>query len=246
MLSDEEMQALYSSKYFQGQVYLDYEKEQPALRRNFFGRLVELQKMYPRGSHLWEIGAAYGFFIDEAAKWFDAAGCDISEHAASQARKRGLQVITGDYLDMPAPPQPRDIVCLWDTIEHLRTPHLYLEKAAHELRSGGMLVFSTGDIASRIARWRGEKWRLIEPPIHLHYFCPASAMALLQRLGFRLPRICYHAFWRHADAVVFQLLANPPTRRTAPLYRCLKTAGLLEFYFPINTFDLMTVSAIKK
>ena len=43
MLSDEEMQALYASKYFQGQVYLDYEKEQPALRRNFIGRLVELQ-----------------------------------------------------------------------------------------------------------------------------------------------------------------------------------------------------------
>ena len=68
MLSDEEMQALYASKYFQGQVYLDYEKEQPALRRNFIGRLVELQKMYPRGSHLWEIGTAYGFFLDEAAK----------------------------------------------------------------------------------------------------------------------------------------------------------------------------------
>jgi len=46
------MRALYASKYFQGQVCLDYEKEQPALRRNFVGRLVDLQKMYPRGSHL--------------------------------------------------------------------------------------------------------------------------------------------------------------------------------------------------
>ncbi len=247
-LSDEELRQLYSATYFEGDEYLDYTLEKPALQRNFRARLRDLGKSRSPGKSLWEIGAAYGYFLEEArAAGFDVAGCDISEHAAAQARQRaGLDVRAVDYLTLPAPARPFDVVCLWDTVEHLAAPQLYLEKASAELRPGGAIALSTGDIGSRLARRRGEKWRLIHPPTHLHYFSAASMRRLLERLGFEDIRITYPPFWRSADAVAYRLFACPPGKPTSTLYRTAKALGLTRFTFPMNTFDLMTVTATRR
>lgn len=244
-LSDDELRALYSENYFLGEEYLDYEKEAPALRRNFRLRLRELTARAPGGS-LWEIGAAYGHFLKEAGQYYTAAGCDISEHAAARAREdRGQHVACGDYLALDVP-EAQDVVCLWDTVEHLAAPQQYLARAAGQLRPGGLLALSTGDIGAWLARFRGEKWRLIHPPTHLHYFTARSMRTLLERLGFTGIEIHYHAFWRSADAVAFRLLGHPPEKWSADIYRALSRTSLLDFSFPVNTFDLMTVYARKE
>jgi len=245
-LSDEEMHALYSEQYFKGAEYLDYEREAPALRRNFQRNLRRLRQRHPGGGRLWEIGAAYGYFLLEAQKDFEAAGCDIAREAVAHARDAfGLDVSFGDYLSLENNP-PYDVVCLWDTIEHLRAPERYLEKASQQLRPGGTLALSTGDIGSFCARLRGRNWRLIHPPTHLHYFTRQSMTTLLQHLGFKNIQFGYHASWRTADAVAYLTLAHPPGRRTAPLYALLRKFGLVSFSFPMNTFDLMTVYAEKE
>ncbi|MBX3178373.1 MAG: class I SAM-dependent methyltransferase [Candidatus Hydrogenedentes bacterium] len=243
-LSDEELRALYAENYFLGEEYLDYEKEAPALRRNFRLRLRELTARAPGGA-LWEIGSAYGNFLQEAREYYAVAGCDISDHAAARARDVfGQQVTCGDYLTLDIP-MGQDVVCLWDTIEHLAAPAPYLARAAEQLRPGGVLALSTGDIGAWLARVRGEKWRLIHPPTHLHYFTARSMRTLLARLGFVEVEVRHHAFWRSADAVAYRLIGHPPDRWTAGLYRLLNRAGALDFSFPVNTFDLMTVYARK-
>lgn len=248
-LSDDELAALYARDYFEGDEYLDYEMEAPALARNFRFRLRDLTRAVPSRGRLWEIGAAYGFFLQAARdEGFEASGCDISEHAAGIARDRfGLDVAAADYLSMPAPQIRHDAVCLWDTVEHLRDPHLYLAKAHAELREGGAIALSTGDIGSLNARLSGSRWRLIHPPTHLHYFTASSMATLLRRIGFRDVRVSHPAFWRSADAVAYRLMACPPGSKPirAAVYAKLKAWGLLGFFFPLNTGDLMSVTAIK-
>jgi SAM-dependent methyltransferase len=245
-LSDDELKALYSLNYFAGEEYLDYEMEKPALQNNFRRRLKHLRRLHPDGGHLMEIGCAYGYFLEVAKEHFEVSGCDIAVEATAAAREKlGLDVVTGDFLAMDPPERPHDLVCLWDTVEHLRDPELYLAKAARELRTGGTLVLSTGDIGALLPRIQGESWRLIHPPTHLHYFSAKSITRLLSGLGFSRVEVKYDAFWRSADAVAFRLLATPQTRATAGLYRLAKKLGLLGFYFPVNTGDLMTVIAHK-
>ena len=244
-LSDDELKELYSASYFQGAEYSDYGLEAPALRRNFAPRVRDLAKLYPKGARLWEIGAAYGFFLKEASTHFDVSGCDISEFAARYGREKfGLNLEAMDYLDY-ACEAPFDVICLWDVIEHLREPHEYLAKAASDLRPEGTIALSTGDIGSLMGRVGGRKWRLLHPPTHLHYFTARSMRTLLERLGLADIKIGYHAFWRSVDAVAYRLLAHPPGKRSARLYEVLQKAGLLSFAFPLNTFDLMTVYARK-
>ncbi len=247
-LSDEDLRQLYSAAYFEGDEYLDYTLEKTAPRRNFRARLRDLGRSHAPGKSIWEIGAAYGYFLEEArSAGFQVAGCDISEHAAAQARQRAsLDVRAVDYLTLPAPAEPFDIVCLWDTVEHLAAPQLYLEKAAAELRTGGTIALSTGDIGSLLARRRGEKWRLIHPPTHLHYFSSASMRRLLDRLGFENIRITHPPFWRSADAVAYRLFGHPPGKPSAFVYRIAHAIGITRFAFPVNTFDLMCVTATRR
>lgn len=235
--------ALYTTGYFKGGEYEDYEEEAQALRYNFRKRLADLKKRHPQGGTLWEIGCAYGFFLEAAQEFFDASGCDIAEDAvASGVADRGVKAQCVDYLQHDEGGD-YDVVCLWDTVEHLARPDLYLEKAYGALKEGGSLALSTGDIASLWARIRGRHWRLIHPPTHVHYFTPKSMETLLTRLGYKEITFQYPPFWRNINTTVVKLsqknkifsLFRPFTRYT-PLGR---------INFPLNLFDLMTVYAKK-
>jgi len=245
-LTDDEVRALYSEQYFSGAEYYDYEKQERALVLNFRRRIAELVKRRPGGGRLWEIGAAYGFFLREASEHFQVAGCDISDSAARYARERlGLEVSAIDYLDWECP-EPFDVICMWDTIEHLRDPRAYVAKAAADMRSGGLIGLSTGDIGSLAARLRGKNWRLLHFPTHLHYFTGRSMTALLTALGFGDVEIGYPAFWRDASAVGYELFGRSRHSMARAAYKALQSKGLLDFCFPFNLFDTMTVYARKK
>ncbi len=241
--SPELFKELYTRNYFKGGEYADYEQEEQALRLNFRRRVRELAARHPSGATLWEIGCAYGFFLKEAASYFDAAGCDVAEDAIHAATtKHGVRAHCLDYLRHTLAP-PRDVICLWDVIEHLPEPDLFLEKALHDLRPGGTLALSTGDIGSLCARLRGRHWRQIHPPTHIQYFTRHSMTTLLTRLGYANIEIIYPAFWRNMDTVAGKILTRH--RAGTTLYRALHRVGLLHFNFPLNLYDLMTVYARK-
>lgn len=186
-LSEDELGALYGPDYFHGDEYSDYLAEAPELRRNFRRRIDTLlgyQPEHERG-RLFEIGSAYGFFLDEVRSAYrHVAGVDISEAAAEHARSQlDLDVVAADYLAMELPEQV-DALCLWDTIEHLSRPREFVEKAARDVRGGGLLALTTGDIDSFNARMRGRRWRMIHPPTHLQYFTRNTLVRLLDSAGF--------------------------------------------------------------
>ena len=75
------------------------------------------------------------------------------------ARKdRGVQAQQGDYLVLQLG-RKVDVITMWDTIEHLKRPDLFIAKAARDLKRGGIIALTTGDIGSVNARLRGRRWR---------------------------------------------------------------------------------------
>ncbi|PYI86494.1 MAG: hypothetical protein DME26_08960 [Verrucomicrobia bacterium] len=139
--------------------------------RKFCGRLLE-------------IGCAYGFFLTEAQRWYEAEGVEISGFAARQAQQRGLAVQHGDFLKLSFPPAHYDVVCLFDCIEHLVDPHAYLQKTYHLLKPQGLVALTTGDISSLYARLAGKHWRLMSPPQHQFYFSsPVSTLVWRVSIG---------------------------------------------------------------
>lgn len=157
-LSDAELAALYGPDYFHGEEYHDYTAEEDSLRENFRRRIAVIQRVMPgfRRARLFEIGCAYGFFLDEVQPYVGAAsGMDISAEVVARGVARlGVDAACGDYLTTPLAATP-DIIAMWDTIEHLPRPDLFLEKAAADLAPGGHIAITTGDIGSAFARFRG-------------------------------------------------------------------------------------------
>lgn len=246
-LSEDEHRALYARQYFFGSEYRDYVADRQEHQRNFRLRLEILDRFLDplRHRHLLEIGSAFGFFLEVARDRFETVrGLDISPEGTEFARARGLEVSNQDFLSAPLTGPRPDVVCLWDVLEHLREPHLYLQKIAAEIAPGGLVALTTGDVESVNARLRGRRWRLIHPPTHLNYFSRRTIAAMLDKYGFDVLYDRYCGFYRSVDGMAWGVLA---LRAGVPsLHRVLRRLGLLGWDLYLNLFDITYVIAQKR
>lgn len=242
-LTDEAIKAFYEKDYFFGRCYVDYIREKRALQLNFRKHLKEL--LYhvdsPKQKALFEIGCAYGFFLELAKKEFGfVQGIDISEDGCEYAREKlGLNVVRGDFIKFDIEKNKFDIFCLWGTIEHLKNPHLYLEKIRDCIKKDGIISLTTGDIESTTAKLSKDKWRLIQPPEHLFYFSRKTISSLLKKYGFEIVRIEYCGYYR---TLHFLFLKH----QNSIVYKLLKNIALTNTPFYLNLFDTMHLIAKKR
>jgi SAM-dependent methyltransferase len=245
-LSEEQLRQLYTAGYFTGNEYRDYIADRSVIEKQFRLRLRRLLPfvMDARAKRLFEIGCAHGFFLEMARNTFCAVeGIDISDDAIAYARHHlGLEARNADFLTHQFGFQP-DLICLWDTIEHLSRPDLYLQKMADSLSPGGLLALTTGDLDSWLARVRGRRWRQIHPPTHLHYFSRKTLSRLLQRYGFDIKFIGSEGMFRSVDTMAYILLCLKHQRPN--LYATLRKAHLLNWDLYLNLGDIVFVVAEK-
>lgn len=249
-LSREELEELYSEKYFKGDVYTDYLADEVQIKSNFNRKLERIKKVTgskPK-TFVLEIGCAYGLFLDVIRK--DAVflkGIDISKDAIESAQIRmgdRADVIQGDYLDFPLEKDKYDLICMWDTIEHLTSPDKYIEKIAKELKKGGYYCVTTGDVGSLNARIRGRKWRQIRPPVHLHYFSKKTLTKLLKKYGLTPVDITYIGSEFTLRNVLYQIIKLRMGKEN--LYNRIKNMKLMDLNIYINMHDYMFFIAQKK
>ncbi len=236
---------LYSGDYFFGIEYRDYIAEKELLSKGFSARLGAIEKL-KRGGKLLEIGCAYGFFLEIARRSFEVAGIDISKDATDYARNvLKLPAIRGDFLIHPFPQRTYDVVCLWDTIEHLQRPDLYLEKIARLLRPGGILCLTTGNIDRLLPRIQGARWRMIHPPTHLYYFSFHTLRRLLNKYGFMVYSEKYPGSWRSLPHILHGLgMKSAFFANLEKKTRKISLLGSVSLYY--NAFDIMYLIAQKE
>lgn len=246
-ITNARLRALYERNYFFGEEYTDYLADIENARRNFRRRLKGLQQFLPPcPGELFEIGCAFGVFLDLArSKFSKVSGIDISEDAVNYARQTfGLDVMCGDLLDADLGDSQYDAVCLWDTIEHLKTPDLYLQRVADHMPPGAILGLTTGDIASLNARFRRERWRLIHPPTHLHYFSVRSITRMLERAGFDLIAVEHCGASRSLGAIADGVLRQRWGWDGIGTFLRDSAIGRIPLY--VNLFDIMYVVARRR
>jgi SAM-dependent methyltransferase len=226
----------YTADYFSGRHadgYADYLGTEPVLRREFAGT-VDFIRRHRHAGRLLEVGCAYGFFLQEARRHFEVAGIELAEEAAEHCRRNGLRVLSGVADDEKlAKLGHMDIIVLLDVIEHLPDPYATLSLCARHLRPGGIIVLTTGDFDSLLARWAGASWRLMTPPQHLWFFTPASLERLSARLAMYVEALDHPWKIVPASLVLFQLGRMFSRRATAPAASAI---GI-----PVNLFDAMRV-----
>jgi SAM-dependent methyltransferase len=250
-VSSHEIERIYGRDYFHGSEYADYEFEGPSLKLNFSRRLQTLKRYVPdhAGKTLFEIGCAYGFFLELARSQFmRVSGVDISDHAVRYAKESlGVDAVKGDFLEGGIG-EGFDLYCLWDTIEHLVEPGRVVARIGRVMNPGGIVAITTGDIGSLLARIQGRSWRMIHPPTHLHYFSRATLERLLVRHGFEVLAVEYPSTSRSLRMILSGLLVlgRPASHWTVRLHRALERLPFLDLNISLNTRDIMYVIARRR
>jgi SAM-dependent methyltransferase len=225
----------YAEPYFSGghgDGYSDYLGAEPVLRREFAGT-VDYLRRFQRDGKLLEIGCAYGFFLQEAARYFEVAGVELAEHAVAHCRRTGLNVRHGTADAALLQQTGRaDAIVLLDVVEHLPQPRETLALCEHYLNPGGVILITTGDFGSLLARLAGVKWRLMTPPQHLWFFTAESMRRLASVLGLVVERVDHP--WK---IVPLSLIAFQLRRMVGFAGKSVASASRIGV--PVNLFDAM-------
>jgi SAM-dependent methyltransferase len=111
----------------------------------------------------------------------EVSGFDVGEYA-ERLRADGLPVHTLETLRR-IPDSSLDVISLVEVIEHLDYPMDILADAARWLRPEGLLILTTGNLASPLARWQGIQFGYCIPEIHVTLWTPRALETAYARVG---------------------------------------------------------------
>lgn len=238
--SDFDPSSIYTKGYFQGEQsdgYADYQGSRNELVAEFRNLIRDIAECGLTQGKLLEIGCAYGFFLDEASQSFKVSGVELAQDAVAACQARGLDVVQHANEKFYAQRGPFDIVVMLDVIEHLTNPGQLLCELYSHTRPGSLLVLTTGDFGSFMARAMGKQWRLMTPPQHLWYFTTDAITRSLTRSGFRVKQITHPSKNVPLNLIAYQIA------RYLGLQRLIR--GRIRGSLPVNLHDAMRVIAVR-
>jgi SAM-dependent methyltransferase len=155
-----------------------------------FFRWVRFRRLMRWGPYrrVLDVGTDRGWFL----RCFQKAGAEVfgtqmSEAAAFAASRRlGREIFLGELPDAHFPGAGMDLVCLYNVLEHVREPRVYLQEIRRILRADGLLAIEVPNARCPTSRWFGRHWLGWDIPNHIHHFNPASLRALVERHGFEV------------------------------------------------------------
>ncbi len=242
-----DLDEIYGLEYFKGGAvgYLDYLADEEVHRLSARRRLDVLERVVPRGQLL-DVGAAAGFFVDEArTRGWDAAGIDVSEPMVDWGRRELKAPLERRMLTDQAD-GAFDAVTMWDYLEHALDPAADLRRAHELLRPGGVLALSTGDAATLVARASGSRWHLLTPRHHNFFFTATTLSLLLAQSGFEVASLDHRGSRYPVRYLVHKLRTLVSAGALDTLTGRLARSRLGAIALPVNLWDIATVVARRK
>lgn len=250
--ASEDLHAVYGEAYFRNtrseeMGYEDYEQDRYCIVKTARRRLATIERHHPVRGHLLDVGCALGFFADTArSRGWEAEGIDISQHAVDYATgELGLPARQGVLEDGGYDQESLDVITMWDVIEHVTDPVAELRLVYGLLRPGGLLMLSTPDVGSLVARATGARWmgyKLAEE--HLYYFDRKTIGLALERAGFAVVEERPVGKDVSLDFFAKRLRLYAPPAASA-LAWSLDKAGLGRASVYVNPRDILSVVARK-
>jgi 2-polyprenyl-3-methyl-5-hydroxy-6-metoxy-1,4-benzoquinol methylase len=214
---------LYSDGYFNEGEYLSYSADESVHNLNFTRKMQILRRYARHPIRLFEVGCAYGFFLDVVRK----SGCenffgiDVNPSVVAKAGQRVGVDHVGLVSQVKQPAPNTNVVVAWDVWEHLEHPFDVFRSYTSSLPQGALLALSTVDSGALVAKIRGPKWRQIHPPTHLHYPNRKSLSMAFEKMGFE---VVYHkafGYYRSLETYARALGMNgliPEAFKKTPVY----------------------------
>ena len=195
---------------------------------------------YVQDGHLLDVGCGNGDYLAFLSQLgWECQGTELSEKAAACARSRGLEVSVGNLLDLQLPSASYDVVTLWHVIEHLHDPTKALIQTNRLLKTEGIAILGTPNIASGMYKIFGRNWHALHLPYHLYLFSPETLTKVLQTAGFEVMFVKFYSSPRGLGLDIRRCISNILPISIDTLYRCTSRFDLA--LLPITMgLDLLT------
>jgi SAM-dependent methyltransferase len=158
---------------------------------NFSGRIQEIENFMSSRGKLLEIGAARGYFLQAMRELgWDVRGVEISDDAVAFAQQHfGINLFHGtiEQYDIE---NGFDVVCMYQTLEHVADPAYLVERSLELLTSGGLFVAEVPNLDAFELKYSAERRKLsYDLPRHLNHFTADTLQTLLKKRGFKVELI---------------------------------------------------------
>ena len=142
------------------------------------------------GARMLEIGAGHGLFLDAARRaGYAVTGVELSQTAAAHARSAfDLDIHSTQLADAPLDGR-FDVVCAWDTLEHVPDPVEFWRAVRDVVAPGGVVLFSTPYFSSVPSRLLRERWWTLKPTEHIWHFTPRTHRTVARAAGMNVTAI---------------------------------------------------------
>jgi 2-polyprenyl-3-methyl-5-hydroxy-6-metoxy-1,4-benzoquinol methylase len=136
-----------------------------------------------------DVGCGNGDFLTAATEvGYTGLGIDISAAAVARCQERGLHAEVMDFTGL----QERDrfdLITMWDVVEHLPDPNVFINRAFQLLRPGGYLLIKTPRVSSLTVQvvkiFPRLAGTLLQTPNHIQFFNRSTFATLLDNNGFK-------------------------------------------------------------
>ena len=227
MLSDAARNALYGADEAWTKVQAN-ETEQ-RFRRKLFEYGLERVTDARDGDSLLDVGCGPGLFMEVArAKGWQVAGVEINAHWGNKLKQTGERICIGAFEDAVLPNGAYDCISMWDVLEHVPYPYLFIRKACKLLAPGGKLLLLVPNFDSLANRMLHEKSRSFDGAQHVNLYTEKTLTRSLDDEGFDLCSI--ETVFSEVGPINNHLANEPPyTGSAAPVVPFLHPALIHAF-----------------
>jgi 2-polyprenyl-3-methyl-5-hydroxy-6-metoxy-1,4-benzoquinol methylase len=161
----------------------------------------------------------------------EASGYDVGSYADNLKTIDKLKIWNWQELEKLPPGYFQIITCI-EVVEHLPEPLPVIELLARLLAPDGLLLLTTGNLRSPLARLMGINFPYCVPEIHVSYFTPHALKYAYDKVGLRPVKIQF------LDGLRFKFLKNVapllPPRLTQAFSRSTILLRVLDFLYGVS------------
>lgn len=181
ILSTDKIQLLYRKSK------LTYKEEIPSLKKTYGFYLKSALKYLPKKPKLLEIGGGNGFFLEEAKERGveDFWGVEPSHDAINMARNDiKKRMIEGFFPTAKIKTNSLDIICIFQTLDHIIDPNTFLQECFKVLKKDGIILTILHDTDGLSVKLLGESSPIFDIE-HIYLFNKTNLKQIFEKNGFK-------------------------------------------------------------
>lgn len=238
----EDLHLFYEEEYFKDERHFSKFYNEDGTPRaghlaNYRNRIEDVEEYVNQRGKIFELGAARGEFLKvlEERGW-KVSGLEISADAVKMARELYNVHLDCGMIETYSPKETYDVVCMYQTLEHVPDALFVLKKSFEMLKPGGVFVAEVPNLHCFESKWNYKRKILsYDLPRHLNHFTPEILTKKAVETGFekthiklfpdRIVREAIQFFRKPKDRINTLVTDKPGEIKAKPLAKTYKSTS---------------------